>query len=101
MEMGKPWLPFLNKFLLAAKRALVLTQETSFTRVVLEGDSQILISALQTASHALAHFGHIAQGIRYLASSFLDVSYSHVRRQCNIVAYSLARQAILSPFLQV
>ncbi|XP_075670401.1 uncharacterized protein LOC142640202 [Castanea sativa] len=86
---------------LVARRALILVQEISFTRVVLEGDSQTLITALKTGSHTLAHFGHIAQDIRYLASSFSDVSYTHVRRQCNTVAHSLARRAILSPFLQV
>ena len=86
---------------LAARRALILAQETGFTQVVLEGDSQVLINALKTGSHTLAHFGHIVQDIRYLASSFSDVRYSHVRRQCNIVAHSLARRAILSSSLQV
>ena len=44
---------------LAACRALILEQEIGFTRVVLEGDSQTLITALKTDSHTLAHFGHI------------------------------------------
>ena len=44
---------------LAAIRALILAQETGFTRVVLEGDSQTLITALKTSSHTLAHFGHV------------------------------------------
>ena len=44
---------------LAACRALILEQEIGFTRVVLEGDSQTLITALKTSSHTLAHFGHI------------------------------------------
>ena len=76
---------------LAACRALILEQEIGFTRVVLEGDSQTLITALKTDSHTLAHFGHIVQDIQYLASSLSDVSYSHVRNQCNTVAHSLAR----------
>ena len=72
-----------------------------FTRVVLEGDSQTLITALKTGSHTLAHFGHIVQDIRYLASSLSNVSYSHVHRQCNTVAHSLVRWAIIFSFLQV
>ena len=84
---------------LSTRKALILTQETSFTQVVLEGDSQTLITALKTGSHTLAHFGHIVQDIRYLAFSLSDVSYSHVRSQCNTIAYLLARRAILSPEL--
>lgn len=81
---------------LVARKALVLAQKTSFTQVVLEGDSQTLITALKTGSHTLAHFGHLVQDIWY--SSFSDVSYTHIRRQCNTVTHSFARRAILSPF---
>ena len=54
---------------LATHKALILAQETGFTQVVLEGDSQTLITALKTGSQTLAHFRHIVQDIWYLASS--------------------------------
>ena len=39
--------------------------------------------------------------IQYLASQFSIISFSHVRRHCNIVAHSIARQTISFSSLQV
>ena len=78
---------------LAARRALLLALETSFDRVILEGYSQVLITALQNNSYSLSHFGHLVQDIQYLASCFSEIHYSHVRRHCNTVAHALARRA--------
>ena len=86
---------------LAARHAMELALEIGLNKGVLEGDSQILMNALTTKSHSLSQFGHIVNDIWYLASYFSFVSYSHVRRYCNTVAHSLARQAIFSHFLQV
>ena len=41
-------------------------------------------------------FGHILQDIRLLISSFIFVSFCHVRRQGNCMAHRLARRAISS-----
>lgn len=79
----------------AAQRALVLALETGFDRIILEGDSLILlINALQNNSHSLSHFGHIVKDVQYLASCFSEIHYSHVCRQCNTIAHSLARRVI-------
>ena len=43
---------------LAARRALELAMETSCDRVILEGNLQILITALKDDSYSLSHFGH-------------------------------------------
>ena len=48
---------------MAARRALLLALETGFDRVILEGDSQVLITALQNNSYTLSHFGHLVQDI--------------------------------------
>ena len=78
-----------------------LALETGLNKGVLEGDSQILINALNTNSHSLSQFGHIVNDIWYLASHFSIISYSHVRRYCNTVAHLLARRAISFSSLQV
>ena len=44
---------------LAARRGLELAVETGFKNIVLESDSQILITALREGSYSLSSFGHI------------------------------------------
>ena len=85
----------------AARRGLELALEMGFGRVILEGDSKILITALKEHTHSLANFGHIAQDIQYLASHFSSIEYTHVYRQCNNVAHLLARRAVSYPQFQV
>ena len=86
---------------MAARRALKLALEIGFQQITLEGDSQILISALVNNTHSLSGFGHILKDIQFLASCFSTINYSHVRRHCNTVAHSLARRAIYLSQMQV
>ena len=86
---------------LAAKRALEFAIEIGAHRVILEGDSTILINALQSTNHSLAHFGQLAEDVKYLASCFRKCMFFHVRRHCNKVAHSLARRALKHPYLLV
>ena len=71
-----------------------LALETGLNKGVLEGDSLILMNALKSISHSFSQFGHIVNDIQHLASQFSIISYSYVKRHCNIVAHSLARRAI-------
>lgn len=84
-----------------ARRGLELALDTSFGRVVLEGDSQILIKAFKEDTHSLANFGHIVTYIPYLASHFSIIDYSHVRRHCNVVARLLTRRAVSTLQFQI
>ena len=86
---------------LAAWRAMELALEIGLNKGVLEGDSLILMNALNSNSHSLAQFGHIINDIQYLASQFSIISFSHLRRHCNTVAHSIARRAISFSSLQV
>ena len=45
-----------------------LALEIGLNKGVLEGDSLILMNALNSNSHSLAQFGHIINDIQYLAS---------------------------------
>ena len=114
MSLGRSWslslslsqhipLPFtaIEVEALATRRSLELALETGFGRVVLEGDSQILIQALKEDTHSLANFGHIVIDISYLASHFSMIDYSHVCRHCNVVARLLARRAVSTSQFQV
>ena len=86
---------------LATRRALEFAIEIGVHRVILEGDSIILFNALQSTNHSLAHFGHLAEDVKYLASCFQKCMFSHVRKHCNKVAHSLARRALKHPYLLV
>ena len=81
--------------------ALKLALETGFHQIILEGNSQILISALENNFHSLSNFGHIVKDIQYLASCFSKIYYSHVRRHCNIITHSLVRRVVSLSQIQV
>lgn len=81
---------------LAARRALELVVEIGIDRVILEGDSAVLMQNLKNGTRSLAQFSHIANNILFLASYFFDLKFSHVSRFCSKVAHSLARWASLS-----
>ena len=61
--------------------------------IVLESDSQILITTLREDSYSLASFGHLVKDIQFIASYLSSINYIHVIRQCNALAHSLARRA--------
>ncbi|XP_075640217.1 uncharacterized protein LOC142611959 [Castanea sativa] len=79
----KTTLPFtaIEVEAMAARRALTLALETGFQPIILEGDSQTLISALENNTHSLSSFGHIMKDIQYLASSLARraVSLTHMQ----------------------
>ena len=78
---------------LATRRGLELAVETRFRNIVLESDSQILITALQRDSYSLTSFGHLVKDIQFLTSYLSSFNFTHVRRHCNALAHSLARRA--------
>ena len=53
---------------MAARRALEFAMEIGVHKVILEGDCEILTKALQSNSHSLAQFGHLAEDVKYRAS---------------------------------
>ena len=86
---------------MAARKAIELALETGFTRVVIKGDSDTIYRELSSTNPSLALHGHVIQDTTYLASSFVNHSFSNVRRQGNNVAHALTRWTINSPNLIV
>ena len=78
---------------LAAKRALIFALELGFDQVILEGDSEIAIRAMNSDDYMAAPFGHLIADIKALAPHFRSLVFYHTRRLGNKVAHSLAREA--------
>ena len=78
---------------LAARRALIFALELGFDQVILEGDSEIAIRAMNSEDYMAAPFGHLIADIKALAPHFRSLVFCHTRRLGNKVAHSLAKEA--------
>ena len=84
---------------LAVRSAVSLAKELNFDQVIIEGDTDVIIKAINSGGFSSSSFGHIIRDIKLLSSAFHNVSYNHTRRQGNRVAHRLARMACnFSPF---
>ena len=78
---------------LAATRAIEFSIELGFSKVILEGDSETVIKALQDNSPSLAPFGLLIRDAQEAANFFTCISYAHVGRNDNFVAHNLTKYA--------
>ena len=78
---------------LACRKAISFALELGVEKVVLEGDSETIIQALNADSNYVNTFGHIIEDIRALALNFVSFCFSRVKRQGNAVVDKLAKLA--------
>lgn len=67
--------------------------DKNLIKVILKGDSETVINALNENSQSLALFGLLIQDVKNIANYFHFISFSYVRRDENCVAYNLVRHA--------
>jgi hypothetical protein len=79
---------------LAVWEAVVLAREVGGSRILLEGDSSVIVSTLGTRESSLRVYGQILDDIKSQFSFFLSVEVKHVRRNANRVAHVLAKYAL-------
>ena len=85
---------------MAASSVLSFASQLGFHRGILEFDSLVLVSALLKNSTYLSTDGLLLDDIRFYASFFNQLLYSHVKREGNKVAHKLAKHALcISDFL--
>ena len=77
---------------MAAARAISFAAELGFSRFILEGDSELIIKALQNKEDSLAPFGHILAAVK-TSTDVNCISFSHISRFGNSVAHNLAKHA--------
>ena len=78
---------------LACRRAVQFTMEIGLAEVTFEGDLATVIQAISEGTSNSSAFGQIADDIRMLAETFQFSLFTHVPRNCNVVADSLAKKA--------
>ena len=79
---------------MAASKALEFARELGIAKAVLEGDSQVVIMALNSKTSVLAPYGSLIQDSLTLSNSFSKLSYSHTKREGNTVAHNLAKLVV-------
>ena len=82
---------------LAANKALEFAQEMGLSDVVLEGDSSLVMAALNYKDPGLAPNDLLLQDTLSLSSAFFKLSYSHTMREGNTIAHNLAQLAVNLP----
>ena len=78
---------------LAAVRAVTLAMDLNLPSFIVEGDSEVVISALRKEEESFSSFGHLISSIKHYLHSCSCISFSHTCRSGNSVAHSLAKFA--------
>lgn len=78
----------------AAWHAICFGREVGGSRVVLEGDSKVVITALKGRGSSNHTYGNLIEATRSFFSYLTSVEVSHVKREGNKAAHVLARCAI-------
>ena len=79
---------------MAASTALEFASELGFSRAILETNFQVLANALRNNNPYLSSNGLLMKDIKFNASLFNQLLYSHVKREDNKVEHNLARHSI-------
>lgn len=76
---------------LVAVRAISFALDHGFSSSILEEDLETIIKALWNNEESFASYGHPLSSAKSFIDAFSDISYSHIRRLGNSIAYNLAR----------
>ena len=86
---------------IATTWALFFALEVGVKRAVLGGDSLFVIKGLMEEERLLIPMGLLIEEAKQLSQHFEELHYSHVKRDCNVLAHNLARHAAGIPDLLV
>ena len=81
---------------MAASKAMEFGSELGLHNVIIEGDSIVVAKALKCKEFGLALYVHLLNDVSLFSNLYPQLSYSHVKRDGNKVAHSLARLALTS-----
>ena len=78
----------------AAIKGMELMVELGCNRVVVEGDSSVMMNGLKTKEPSLSSYGLLILDACIFENLFSKSSYSHVKREGNKVAHYLVKLVI-------
>ena len=78
---------------LACWKAVQFAKDLGLQKVVIEGDSLVVINTLSQGPGCLSSYGNVIDDILVLADDFQLCEFNHVKRLCNVVADMLAKKA--------
>ena len=82
-----------------ARSAVQLSRDLGLKEVDVEGDSLTIVNDLCNPEPCYSLYGHLINDTKLLAQDGLSVLFTHVKRDGNILAHSLAKKAKVSkPF---
>ena len=82
---------------IAACRAVEFGSEIGVDCAIVEGDSEVLVKALRNTDNGLTPIAPLINDVSLFLSLYSELSYSHIKRDGNKVAHSLARLALITP----
>ena len=82
---------------IAACRAVEFGSEIGVNCAIMEGDSKVIVKALRNKDNGLLSFAPLINDVSLFSSLYSELSYSHIRRDGNKVAHSLAKLTLITP----
>ena len=64
---------------------------------IMEGDSEVIVKALRNKDNGLLSFAPLINDVSLFSGLYLELPYSHIRRDGNKVAHGLATLALITP----
>lgn len=78
---------------IAALTAVLFSMEVGFFEVIFEGDALQIVKEVNSDILFIHNFVHFIEGIKHELGNFRSSSVVHVRREANLAAHTLAKEA--------
>ena len=76
---------------MAAARVITFAQELGIKEFVLKGDSEVVITTLQSTEVSLTTYGHLLESAKSILTTSKCIAFTHICRIGNKVAHNLAK----------
>lgn len=73
-------------------KTILFAHDCGFSSIILEGDSEVVIKALQSNEDSFASFGHPLFSLKNTIDAFDFISFFHTRRAGNSISHLLTKE---------